>query len=146
MTNPTGQGLKSAKKGEHRGGRVAGVPNRFPQELKQAMLDAVSEVGEVNEEPLLDKDGNPTGMTRLTATGKDGLKGYLKWAAVHRANAFLPQLGRIMADKRQDRAEDRHPLCNRRRLVGCSRSRSGMTIGALRLLSGDLCQEVAELQ
>ena len=31
-------------------------------------------------------------------------------------------------------------------LVGCSRSRSGMTIGALRLLSGDLCQEAAELQ
>jgi hypothetical protein len=27
-----------------------------------------------------------------------------------------------------------------------SRSRSGMTIGALRLLSGDLCQEAAELQ
>ena len=34
----------------------------------------------------------------------------------------------------------------RNSLVGCSRSRSGMTIGALRLLSGDLCQEAAELQ
>jgi hypothetical protein len=44
----------------------------------------------------LDRDGNPTGMTRLTATGKGGLKGYLKWAAIHRANAFIPQLGRIM--------------------------------------------------
>jgi hypothetical protein len=31
-------------------------------------------------------------------------------------------------------------------LVGCSRSRSGMTVGALRLLSGDLCEEAAQLQ
>ena len=29
-------------------------------------------------------------------TGKDGIKGYLKWAAIHRANAFLAQLGRVM--------------------------------------------------
>jgi hypothetical protein len=98
MPNPTGHGLKPIQKGERRAGagRPSGAPNRFPQELKQAMLDAASEVGEINEEPILDRDGNPTGMTRLTATGKDGLKGYLKWAAVHRANAFLPQLGRIM--------------------------------------------------
>ena len=46
------------------------------------------------------------------------------------------------------------PISGRRRadraglasLVGCSRSRSGMTVGALRLLSGDLCEEAAELQ
>jgi hypothetical protein len=34
--------------------------------------------------------------TGLQFTGKGGLKGYLRWAAVHRANSFIPQLGRIM--------------------------------------------------
>jgi hypothetical protein len=47
MPNPTGQGLKPIQKGERRpgAGRPSGAPNRFPQELKQAMLDAASEVG-----------------------------------------------------------------------------------------------------
>ena len=31
--------------------------------------------------------------TGLQFTGKGGLKGYLRWAAVHRANSFIPQLG-----------------------------------------------------
>jgi hypothetical protein len=109
MPNPTGLGLKPIQKGERRAGtgRPSGAPNRFPQELKQAMLDAASEVGEINEEPILDRDGNPTGMTRLTATGKDGLKGYLKWAAIHRANAFLRQLGRIMPKNTITKTETR---------------------------------------
>jgi hypothetical protein len=32
----------------------------------------------------------------MRATGKDGLRGYLRWAAMHRANAFIAQLGRVM--------------------------------------------------
>src|SRR6202140_1682676 len=39
---------------------------------------------EVEETEILDKDGNSTGQFRRKATGKGGLKGYLKWAAVHR--------------------------------------------------------------
>jgi hypothetical protein len=36
----------------------------------------VEEVGEVEEEEILDKDGNSTGKFRRKATGKGGLKGY----------------------------------------------------------------------
>ena len=96
MPNPTGQGLKSAKKGERRGGRQPGSSNLFGRELKEALLDAAQEVGEVEETDVLDKDGKPTGTTRMRATGKDGLRGYLRWAAMYRANAFIAQLGRVM--------------------------------------------------
>jgi hypothetical protein len=70
--------------------------NGCGRDLKEALLDAAEEVGEVEETEILDKDGNSTGQFSRKATGKGGLKGYLKWAAVHRANAFIPQLGRIM--------------------------------------------------
>jgi hypothetical protein len=96
MPNPTGHGLKPIQKGQRLGGRQAGSRNVFTRDLKEALLEAAAEVGEVIEEPILDKNGKPTGMTRSTATGKDGIKGYLKWAAIHRANAFLAQLGRVM--------------------------------------------------
>jgi hypothetical protein len=42
-------------------GRKSGVPNNFTRELKEALLDAAEEVGEVEEEEILDKDGNSTG-------------------------------------------------------------------------------------
>jgi hypothetical protein len=77
-------------------GRKPGVPNNFTRELKEALLDAAEEVGEVEEEEIFDKDGESTGKFRRRATGRGGLKGYLKWAAVHRASSFIPQLGRIM--------------------------------------------------
>jgi hypothetical protein len=63
--------------------------------------------GEVIEEPILGKDGKPTGMTRSVSTGKDGIKGYLKWAAIHRANAFIPQLGRVMPLQVNVRSEEK---------------------------------------
>jgi hypothetical protein len=72
------------------------VPNKFTRELKEALLQAAEDVGEVREQDILDADGKPTGRTRLVPTGKDGLIGYLRWAAVHRSNAFIAQLGRIL--------------------------------------------------
>jgi hypothetical protein len=45
MVNATGIGLKSPKKGERRGGRKAGVPNKSTQILKDALLNAASELG-----------------------------------------------------------------------------------------------------
>jgi hypothetical protein len=30
------------------------------------------------------------------ATGKGGIRGYLRWAAVHQSTQFIPQLGRVM--------------------------------------------------
>jgi len=62
MANPTGQGLKLRKKGERRGGRQAGSLNAFGRELKEALLDAAQDVGEVEETDILDKDGKPTGL------------------------------------------------------------------------------------
>jgi hypothetical protein len=94
MANPTGQGLKPIQKGRRQGGRRPGSQNLFTRDLKEAILEAAEEVGEVIEEPILDKNGKPTGMTRSVSTGKDGIRGYLKWAAIHRANAFISQLGR----------------------------------------------------
>jgi len=75
------------------------------RDLKEALLDAAQEVGEVEETEILDKDGKPTGQFRRKATGKGGLKGYLKWAAVYRANAFIPQLGRVMPTQINVKAE-----------------------------------------
>jgi hypothetical protein len=57
------------------------VPNKFTRELKEALLRAAEEVGEVEEVPILDKDGKPTGKMRYRATGKNGLVGYLRWAS-----------------------------------------------------------------
>jgi hypothetical protein len=95
MANPTGHGLKQVQKGQRLGGRQPGSQNVFTRELKEAILQAAEEVGEVEEVQVLDKDGKPTGQTKLK-DGKDGLVGYLRWAAKYRANAFIPQLGRIL--------------------------------------------------
>ena len=51
-------------------------PLAFGRDLKEALLDAAEEVGEVEETEILDKDGNSTGQFRRKATGKGGLKGY----------------------------------------------------------------------
>ena len=88
--NPFPKGRKS------NAGRKPGVPNKFTRELKEALLRAAEDVGEVREQDILDADGKPTGRTRLVPTGKDGLIGYLRWAAVHRSNAFIAQLGRVL--------------------------------------------------
>jgi hypothetical protein len=107
MANPTGHGLKPMQKGQRQGGRKPGSQNLFTRDLKEALLEAAEEVGEVIEEPILGKDGKPTGMTRSVSTGKDGIKGYLKWAAIHRANAFIPQLGRVMPLQVNVRSEEK---------------------------------------
>jgi hypothetical protein len=69
MPNPTGQGLKLAKKGERRGGRQPGGQNLFTRELKEALLDAAQEVGEIEEIDVLDEKGKPTGITSVLRPG-----------------------------------------------------------------------------
>jgi hypothetical protein len=68
--------LKPIQKGERRG-RKAGVPNKIPPLLKDAILEAASLVG---------YDG----------LGKDGLVGYLKRMAVYYPESFIPLLGRLV--------------------------------------------------
>jgi len=65
--------LKPIQKGERRG-RKAGVPNKIPPLLKDAILEAASLVG---------YDG----------MGKDGLVGYLKRMAVYYPRASFPSSG-----------------------------------------------------
>jgi hypothetical protein len=52
MPNPTGQGLPPGKKGELPGGRKPGSTNLFARELKEALLDAAQEVGEIESQFL----------------------------------------------------------------------------------------------
>ena len=68
--------LKPIQKGERRG-RKAGVPNKIPRLLKDAVLEAASQLG-------------------FDGMGKDGLVGYLKRMAVYYPESFIPLLGRLV--------------------------------------------------
>lgn len=96
MPNPTGIGLRPNKKGERRGGRKAGTPNKFTTSLKDDTLGAAEDVGMIEEHKIVDKDGKETGGTRLLATGKDGRRGYLRWAAIHQPASFIGLLARFI--------------------------------------------------
>ncbi len=50
----------------------------------------------IREEPIVDKEGKQLGGTRLLATGQDGLRGYLRWAAINKAESFIGLLGRVL--------------------------------------------------
>ena len=74
---PIPPGLKPIQKGERRGGRAPGVPNKMTTTLKDAILKAAELVG---------ADGK----------GKDGLVGYLKDLAGNRKELFVPLLARVL--------------------------------------------------
>jgi hypothetical protein len=85
------------KDGRKRGaGRPPGMPNVRTQVLKDAMLLAADQVGEIKVIRVLDEDGKPTGEIKYEYSGIDGLVGYLRWAAVHRPASFMMMLGRIL--------------------------------------------------
>jgi hypothetical protein len=96
-----GDVIKNApfKKGDGRKkGRPPGMQNVRTQVLKDAMLLAADQVGEIAVIKVLDDDGKPTGEIKYEYSGVDGLVGYLRWAAVHRPASFMMMLGRIPAD------------------------------------------------
>jgi hypothetical protein len=68
--------LKPIQKGERRG-RKAGVPNKFPPLLKEAVLAAASRIG-------------------FDGMGKDGLVGYLQRLALDYPESFAALLGRVL--------------------------------------------------
>ena len=71
--------LKPFKKGHKKlGGRKAGVPNRFPRDLRDAILAAAENVG---------SDG----------LGRDGLVGYFIWLATKRPRIFVKLLLRLLS-------------------------------------------------
>jgi hypothetical protein len=93
MANPTGHGLKPMQKGQRQGGRKPGSQNLFTRDLKEALLEAAEEVGEVIEEPILGKDGKPTGMTRSVSSGAfSGAAGVV-------ASAASPPAGSVLLEK-----------------------------------------------
>lgn len=87
--------LKTNKKGQRRGGRQPGTPNKTTQILKDALLNAASELGFPEEVTLLDDDGKPTGVIKLRKTGVDGMTGYLEWLGLNQPRTFAALLGRV---------------------------------------------------
>ena len=85
------------KKGDgKKKGRPPGASNINTMLLKDALLIAASELGEIRHIKVLDADGKPTGEIEYEYTGHDGLVGYLKWVGVHRPASFMALLGRVL--------------------------------------------------
>jgi hypothetical protein len=77
-------------------GRPPGSTNVTTTILKDALLIAATELGEITRHQVLDDDGKPTGEFEYTYDGKDGLVGYLRWAGINRPSSFLALLGRVL--------------------------------------------------
>jgi len=76
---PKGSGLTSNKKGERRGGRQAGTPNRSTQELKEHLLNAADALGTVKETRR-----DVSGTVIITRNkGEGGTQGFLEWLAMY---------------------------------------------------------------
>jgi hypothetical protein len=89
---------KPFKKGDPRpagAGRQPGQPNYVTKNLRDLILQAAEEVGFVKRIEKFDAENKSIGF-ELVSTGDEGMKGYLKWAAVHQPARFLAMLTRIL--------------------------------------------------
>ena len=68
------------------GGRQKGVGNRVGADLRQMIMDAITETGFVEK----DEAGNPV------ATGEGGCKGFIKWLALYEPKTAAAMLVRIL--------------------------------------------------
>jgi hypothetical protein len=90
----TGQGLSAGSRktqfqkrhGGVRKGRQPGSVNRVNAILKDAILEAAAQVGDLTGLEVSEK----------AKTGIGGLTGYLKWIAVHHPKPFVSLLGRLL--------------------------------------------------
>jgi hypothetical protein len=64
--------------------------------LKDAILLAAEQLGEIKRVAVLDEYGKPTGEYEFEYSGVDGLLGYLRWAGINRPASFLSLLGRVL--------------------------------------------------
>jgi hypothetical protein len=98
MTNPNPNPATRFQSGydprRDRAGRKPGSDPFSAERLREAMLQATDNAGFVMEVPTLDNNGKEIGRQMFRGAG--GLVGYLTWAAMYRANAFIAQLGRII--------------------------------------------------
>ena len=76
-------------------GRQPGQPNYVTKNLRDLILQAADEVGFVKRIEKFDAENKSIGFEPVS-TGDEGVKGYLKWAAVHQPARFLAMLTRIL--------------------------------------------------
>jgi hypothetical protein len=76
------------KKGDGRNITRAGAQNKTTRVLKDAMLLAAEECGDLSGIKDLSQEG--------VENGKDGLVGYLRWAAKCEPKSFISLLGRLL--------------------------------------------------
>jgi len=81
-----------------RRGRPAGVPNKTHRILKEALLEAAEELGELERvtRKMKGDNGKAYLLEYWKETGKDGLRGYLRWAGREHPVQFLHLLGRVL--------------------------------------------------
>jgi hypothetical protein len=91
-TNHIGGPLFAANNSANRRGRRKGSPNRMGTLLKDAIIKAAEELGEM-EYVRTGRNGTSRWNWRK---GKGGLLGYLKWMGVHEPKAFAVLLGRVI--------------------------------------------------
>lgn len=81
----------SFRKGDNREkGRPAGAQNKTTRILREAMLLAAEQVGDLSG--IKPKDLSKKGVEK----GNDGLVGYLRWAAKCESRSFMAILGRLL--------------------------------------------------
>jgi hypothetical protein len=76
-------------------GRQPGQPNYVTKNLRDLILQAAKEVGFVKRIEKFDAEGKSIGFEPVS-TGDEGVKSYLKWAAVHQPARFLAMPTRIL--------------------------------------------------
>lgn len=79
------------------GGRQKGTGNKVPTEIKNAILTAMDQVGELEFTCMT----SGTGKKKKTwwewkATGKDGSTGYMRWLARHEPQTFAQLVGKLL--------------------------------------------------
>lgn len=84
------------KKGEPRkyGGIKKGTPHKITRHLKDAILLAGAEVGDVNM--YLAQFGEGEDRVESTVEERGQLVGYLRWLAVHEPKSYTALLGRLV--------------------------------------------------
>jgi hypothetical protein len=89
---PNGNTLTSFKKGHKKlGGRKRGVPNKFPRDLREAILAGAEHVG-------------------LDGHGFGGLTGYMIRLAIKHPKSFAALLGRLLPTQAANPPPPRHSL------------------------------------
>jgi hypothetical protein len=91
--NPENQFQKGNKHAKG-GGRKPG-PSVFQKLLNEALIEAVTQLGEIRVVKEFNGDGNEVGR-HYEWDGKDGLVGFLRFAAVHHTPSVIGLLGRIL--------------------------------------------------